>query len=313
MSKEAAMEMMTGVPATTTNPSLITGSMATETPPSTVSTPATLDSDRFAKLAAREARLVKERETFKSEAQKVQEDKAKIEEVRRQVETFEHLKKTDPIKAFESLGFTQSDFVNWVADKNTEPTPAQLAQNAAQEEIKKYQQEVSKREEETKAKKDAENIASYSKALGEKVKTESDKYKFISYYEEAGVDQLIENIGVYIKDNPELSLVEIEKMAKDDLEEFYKDRYEDMGKKIAPKVEAAAVPAKDEPLKPQVSPRSTQRTRTLSDKTVLPAQKRIPSLPSQATATASSVSTKRETPSEKRARLENWLRTGVKS
>ncbi len=310
MSKEAAMEMMTGTPTTAVNPSLITGSMPSETP-AVVAPPATLDSDRFAKLAAREARLVKERETFKTESQKVAEEKAKIEEVKRQVETFEQLKKSDPIKAFESLGFTQEDFVNWVAEKNTEPTPEQLARSAAQEEVKKYQDEVTKREEEAKAKRDADNIASYSKALGEKVKTEADKYKFINYYEESGVDQLIENIGVYIKDNPGLSLTEIEKMAKDDLEEFYKDRYEDMAKRIAPKVEAPAVQTKEEPLKAQVSPRSTQRTRTLSDKNVLPAKK-IQSIPAQATATASSVSTKRETPSEKRARLENWLRTGIK-
>lgn len=318
MSKAAAMEIATGQAGMPVNPSIITGEIPDgATDPNEVKEPVkSLDSDRFAKLAAKESQLVKMREEYKAERAKFEDELKRFEEVKKKIEEFEALKKTDPVKAFELVGFTQDDFVNWVGETSKEPTPEEIARKAAQEELKKYQEQETKRLEETKKAEEEKSLKEFQKQMKERIVRDAEKFQFSDYYGDDAAETAMLTVSELLKADETLTLNEAIEEALSLTEGYYEERFNDMKSKIkklnpAPekKEEPAAV---DAPLKAEVSPRRgapTERNRVLSGREVV---KKIPSLSNQATATVAGTAGRRETPAEKRARLETMLRNGGK-
>ena len=111
MSKETALAAMTGQTAPVAAP---------QTPPPEAQKP--VESDRFAVLASKEAKLQKEREAVKAEKLAVDTLKAELSKYKGEIDEFETLKKTDKIAALKKIGFTEEDILNFVAGKE-EPTP----------------------------------------------------------------------------------------------------------------------------------------------------------------------------------------------
>lgn len=333
MSKAGALEMLTGTAPTIVNPSLITPDMpksqiaAVEQPKelyqggqdpalnqSQQPEPTTLESDRFARLSQREAKLQQEREQIKREREEARQDRERALAVKQQYDKFQELKKIDPIAAFKELGFTETDFVNWAAEQNKEVTPeekmAQVAQKTAAEQLEAYKKEQAEAQAKLQYEKDMSAVNGYKQSLAKMIQDNAEKYPGTHFQGEAGAAMVYDSVLQYIKENPNDNDDPVT-IAKDMLElyeNYQTEEFLEMAKlpKYRDKLKAFMTP-QEPPLKPEVSPRPT-RTRTLDNAALV--QKRIPSPSNKDTATVASTASKRESPSEKRARLENWLRNG---
>lgn len=288
MSKESAMALMNGTPA----PVEV---VAPAAPVTEVAPTKEVDSDRFARLAAKEARLVKEREGFKTEQQRLLDERKGLEEVQAKIKHFEELKKTDPVQALKDIGFTEDDMFNFLSGKvKEELTPEQKAEAAAQAAIKKFEDA-----QEAKAKKEQEDaydqsIKSFKGEIKSAIAKETETYEFLNYQGALGEELVYETILEIYKIDKEILPHEAMKEALELAESFYEEEAKKMMmlKKLAPKVEAT--PAKVEepkaPVKPSIAP----------------------SLTNKVTTTIASTVPRPETRAEKRARLEEQLRAGFK-
>lgn len=320
MSKEAALSMMTGQPVTQVNPSLVIG----EIPPISAEEialppPAGLDSDRFARLAAREAKLVKEREalkleqqSFKTEQQKTYEARTKYDEIIGKANKFEELKEKDVVEALKHIGLSDTQIFNLMANREEPkpPTPEELSAQAAlaaQTEIKKFQDEQALKADKEAKERDERAINGFRKAIGESITKEAEKYEYCAHYGQIAEDLVYETILNIMSDDQKEGVTtaphDAMKEAIELVENFYENEDKAMSKikKRQPKETAAPEPET-----------KTQPTRTRTVEAKAPT-KPIPTLTNKATATVASTVTGKETPAQKRERLENWLRTGSKS
>ncbi len=308
MSKETAMSMMTGETSPQVNPSLITGAIPTtegeivEPPPVDTG----IDSDRFARIAAREEKFKKEREEFKLEQQRIYEEKEKLKSVQQKITEYEELKKTDPIAALKYLGYSEADLFNYMAGKE-EPTPEQkyadAAAKAADEKIKTWEQQQADKAAKELAERDDQAIKGYKASIGGTIQKETEKYEYCAHYGPIAEELVYDTVLKIIKEDPELAPHQAMVEALELVENFYEQEDKAMSslKKRQPKVEAP---------KEEVKPAQPARSRTVQ--TPVPV-KSAPPLTNRAAPTAASIKTGKETPSQKRERLENWLRTGSKS
>lgn len=280
--------------ATTTQPTEVV------TPPQAESSIMSVDSDRFAKIAAREAKFVKERETFKSEQQKLYEEKQALASVKTQLDEFEALRSKDPIAALKKLGFSETDVFNFISSKE-EPTIEQIATQRAEELMK---QEFEKRdkvqaEKEAAASKEREDraINGFKETISSSIKKDAEKYEYCAYEGAEAEGIIYETVLEIIKEEPDILPHKAMQEAIELTEKYYEEKDLEMAKlkKRQPKVEA-----------PVVEEKKVVRTRT-------PDKVSAPTLTAKATATAASTIPKGETSSQKRARLENWLRNGKPS
>lgn len=297
MSKENAMSMLTGEPVSQVNPSVVVGELPPqengELPPSENTK---LESDRFAKLAAREARLQKEREMFKSEQQKVYDEKKKLEDVHKKLSEFNELKAKDPVAALKNLGFSEEDIFNFLAQKETkEPTAQELAAQAAMDEVQKFKNELAEKEKAAATERDAKNIQAFKDQIGETISKEAEKFEYCNYYGPVAQEIVFETVLEIIKEEPEIPPHQAMKEAIEAVEKFYEEEDKAMSalkKRKPPVVETPQVEEK-KPLQKQTRPVA-------------------PTLNNKATATVASSAPKKETPQQKRERLELWLKTGQK-
>lgn len=320
MSKASAMSLATGQPTNNVNPSLITGAM-NDVPRETNGTSPGLaptdppvntgiDSDRFAKLAKKEAEIQKERNEWKVTAAK---ERAEIEELKKKlkdpydkIQAFQALKAKDPVAALKEIDFTETDIFNFLAnqEKPKEPTIEEIAKAAAGEELGKYKEEQAKIANDAQRAREQGLITQYSTQIGDAIKANPDKYEYANYYGESAKELAMEFATENVKLNGEL-------LTPDQIAEAVEEYYEEQDKAMSVIKKRAPRTAEIEASKEAPFTRTPVRTRTLSPQAGQPAAAPMKTLTNKVTATAASTITRRETHEQKRERLINALRTGT--
>lgn len=286
---------------------IVTESPTTEAAPTAEApTPSILqvDSDRFAKLAAREAKFVKEREQFKSEQQKLYELKNQLTPVKEQYDKFIALKDKDPVAALKDIGFSETDIFNFMAAKE-EPTPEEkairAAEAAAEAKIKAHEDRLAAEKARELKERDDRAIGGFKEGIGNAIKKDAEKYEFCAFKGDEAEGIVYETVLEIMKEDKEIPPHKAMQEALELTEKYYREEDEEMGKKLKsrqPKVESA----------PVVEDKNPKRVRT--PEAPKAPMKPVATLTNRATPTVASTVPKTETAQQKRARLENWLRSG---
>lgn len=289
MSKQSAMNMILGEGSPAVSASLITGDMPTEAPSQptdkAVDAKPAMDSDRFAAFAKRESQLQKDREEVKRQREEILKEKESLGAVKKRASDFDEAWKKNKVEALRMLGATDEDIINIMAEtQKSEETPEDRARKIAQEEADKIRAELRTEKEQLTKSQNDRLVNNLKSDIGEKIKANAEKYEYCAFEGPAAEVQAFEIIKANLKENNELLTVD---QALEIAEEFYETRDKAMAalKKRQPKVEAKAE-----------EPAPVQRSRTITN---------------QVSPTATSMVQRRETPSEKRSRLENALRAGI--
>lgn len=300
MSKETALAMSAPT-APEAKASPVTGAVPTDA--KTVANPAvenggvvppSLASTQLSHLAKKEAKLQAERDQFKKEREEFEELKTKVKGVYDKATLFEETRKKDPIKAFKELGFTEKEIIDYLAQ---EEAPKPSTEEIVQAELKKFQDEQTKKAKEIQAKRDQETVQKFKIQLSDVVKSDPQKYELCAYHGPMA-EQLMFDIAV---EEAKAGEAPDPKSIADDVEEFYLNQFEAMRKlnKLTPKQEAVLEKAQPERSRTVHSPQDTVKPKatTLTNKI--------------AATSASIAKPKSESPQEKRARLEALVRQGL--
>lgn len=292
MSKQSAMNMATGSTASVASPSLVAGSPpvdATVSPvegtvTQAVEAPRTLDSDRFAKLARKEAQLFKEREEFKKEKEWVSERKQRWDK-------FEQTKSQDPVEALKMVGFTDTEIFNALSGSvPKEITPEERAAQIAKEQIEAYKKEVETQKVTEQQAADKRTLTNFKNRITNTLSKDPDKYEISLYNGKAAEDLIYETMLVdaqNLKEGEQLMSLE---EAAEEVEEYYKSYFE--GARSLKKLTPQQVEEIKEEIKQQAP---IQKSKTLTN--------------AAAPTVAATVNTgKRESREEKRERLINQVR-----
>lgn len=299
MSKESAMTALTGQGAPTVS-SLASG-VVDPAGASAPAAPSKSESDRFAHLAKREALLVNRDRELKDR-------EAKAKDLLAKGDLFEETRKKDPIAALKLIGFTETDILNYLAEQDVKPDPtseekaAAAAKKATEDTLKAYQDGEAKKQAEAQKAKDDQSIKDFRGDMSKAIEANKEKYEFCALYPEAAEDLAFTFISQVIIDSKGKDIPTI-KEALEVTEQYYiDDDNKRKGLKSRQPKEEAFDMAKNEtrtskvtpghPNAPQPKP-NIQGTRTLSN---------------NSGPTMASSAGKKESPSEKRARLENVLR-----
>lgn len=307
MSKEAALAIATGSPAPVKVDAQASLSISNDQGAAVNPAPDELVSSRIAQIAKKEAKYQAEVETYKKQLADFHEQKGKFDPFYKKYQEFEELKSKDPVQAIKLLGFSDTDFINYVAAQEDKSTPEEKAAKIAQAEIKKFTDAKAKEDAEATEKRNQEAIVQFQKSIADTVKADADKYEYCNYFGEEATRLIYETVDAGykedIKTNPNAEPMSAEEAAML-VEKYYEERDIAMASlkkrkpaeaKVDPVIESPKVPTKEEPLKAEVKPGMPPKT--LTNKTA---------------PTIASTIKKPETKSEKRERLMNALRAGVK-
>lgn len=301
MSRESAMAVATG----TTTPDAVVAA-GVESATAVESTKDELVSTRIAHIAKFEAKKREEQEALKRDREEFNKSKSEFDPFYAKYKEFEAMRAKDPVAAIKMLGFSDTDYVNFVAAQEDKSTPEEKAAKVADAKIAEFKAEQAKKEKEAEAKRDQEAQDEFRKDIGTTIKADPEQFELCNYYGEAAEALIFKTIQQGyeedLKTNPEAKPMSLEDAAKL-VEGYYEDFHVEANKlkkfnKTAEAPKEEPVAKKEEPLKAEVKPGMPPRTLT---NRVAP------------TAAAASPAAKKESPAEKRARLERWLATGVKS
>lgn len=300
MSKESALAMMSGTPAPTPSPTPVESSAPANPAPALNSTP-------FNHLAKKEAEFVRRRQEFKKEQESVAAEKLKLKEYGDQINRYNEMFKTDKLGALKMLGYSETDIVNFLADK-PEPTPeeraAQAASEAAQAKIKEFEDNQAKRQTEELAKRDQSLIQGYKNDLANVVKTDPAKFEYCAHYGPVAEDLMYETTLAVLKESNGKDVLTPQEVAE--MVENYYEEQDKLMSSFKKRLPAAPAQTTETP--------APERTRTVTpgDPTApqpKPAITKSRTLHSGATSTIASTRLKmNETRDEKRERLMNKLR-----
>lgn len=305
MSKESAMAM-TGSTAPV-NHSILTGEIpnGVSTNPGLTAEQTTnpvveraLDSDRFAILAKKEAKIVREQQAFKAEQAKLADEKTRLTEFYNKIQRYEELKKADPIAAIKELGFSETDLFNYLSgQEKKEPTTEELASKAAQDAIDKFKVEQSKIQNEAQKARDDGIIKRFRGQIGESIEKNKDKYEYCAFNGPLAQELAFDLVNQVLKDSKGSELLSIDE-ALDMVENYYEEQDKSMStlKKRQPKVEAAPIKSKE-----------PERTRTITPPIGAPATK---TLSNKVSPTVASTVKRVETHEQKKTRLIEALKRG---
>lgn len=304
MSKESALAMMNPAP---------TESVATPETPQTATqeAPKSLDSERFAALARKEAEFVKKQQAWQKEREDILAQKAKADEILKKGQLYDETFKKNKIEALKLLGYSETDIFNILADlQPKEQTPeekaALAAEQAAAAKIKEFEEAQAKKLKEDEERRDSSLIQSFKSDMSKIIETNKEKYEYCAYYGESAVDLAYRTVLQIVQDSNGEDVPSAQE-AIEMIEELYEEQDKAMSaiKKRQPKTETpaeAAAPAQERSRVVTTPPGSTPpkpvitKTRTLSN---------------AGTATvAGALSRAAETKDQKRARLEEVLRSG---
>lgn len=289
MSREAAMAIATGNPAPP--PLAEAPAQAAE------QKPVDLDSTRFNHLAKKEAEIVKQREETKRERELLSAELEKYKPIFSKREQIEKLRESDPIAAMRMDGYNEAQIMNFLAAAEDTSTPEERARRAAQEEIKKFQDDQARIAKENQERLNTQTLDNFRKMITQTVTADKEKYEYCNHYGEVAEQLIFDTVDeVLKKDGVVISTQE----AADLVETYYEEEDRAMSglKKRTPREELMAKlsqPTPEAPLKAEVSARPTTPSKTLNSKAV---------------ATAASQITRKESPEEKRQRLIERLKNG---
>lgn len=290
------------------NHSIITGEIPTGNPnPGTVNEQAqntivkdVLDSDRYALMAKKEAKFVREREEFKKEQLKLQDEKTRLTEFHTKIQEFETLRKSDPVAALKHIGFSETEIFNYLAnDEKKEPTTEELASKAAKEAIDNFKKEQLEIQTEAQKSRDTQIIGKFKSQISESITRNPDKYEYCAFNGPMAQELAFDLVNQVLKDSKGTELLTVEQ-ALDDIELYYEEQDKAMSvlKKRQPKVEAPSNVVKSEP----------ERTRT-----VTPPQQANPpakTITNRMGATTASTIKRTESFEQKKIRLIEALKRG---
>ena len=286
-----------------------------EVVPATPQTPAQapLQSTAFSQLAKKEAELVRQRSEFKKEQEATRLEKAKVEEYQKKIQAYEQAKQTDPVAALKMLGFSEQDIFNYMASQQkTEPTAeekaAQAAAKAADEKIRAFEEQQTRRLLHEQQQKDQSLIAGFKSELGKALQQTKDSLEYCAYYGPEAEDLAYEITLAVVKESKGQEILtphEALQMA----EEYFEERDKEMSTLKKRKAQSVPIEAP--------KPKQPERTRTVTPADPREAPKptitKTRTLTNAATSTvASSRLTRNETREEKRERLIQALKDGVK-
>lgn len=301
MSKEAALAAATSIVGPTG-----TAAAAPSTPtPEATTVPANL-AKKEAEIVRQQMELKKERETFGTEKQKVQ-------EILKAANEFDALRKNDPVAALKKLGYTETEIFNWMAaQEKTELTAEEKAIAAAKEaaaaEIKAFKDADTLEKQKAQEQLDQKTLGSFKSGISSLIKANPIKFEYCAYEGAAAEALIYETVlqsVVASKGKDVISAQEATELA----EAYYEEKDKGMAALTKRKPAVSETDTKKEP----------ERTRTVDPNspgaaTAKATVQRNRSINNGARATVASTTAKKpETPTEKRARLENMLRNGGKS
>lgn len=250
-------------------------------------------SRRFALFAKKEAALQKDREVFKKTQEEFSAKEKKVLEALDLARKFEELKTQGKgIEAMQALGFSETDIFNILSGvQPRDKTPQEIVT----EELAKRDKADLEAKTKLQADEDARVLKRFRGSIAEHVKKFPDELEYCNHYGALAEELIFRTVDQVLKDDGEvISVDEAAKM----VEEMYENGDKAMSnlKKRGPKaqalIDAAVETTSDEPLKAEVNP----RPKTLTG---------------AAQPTLKSVLKKPETRDQKRARLEESLRSGV--
>jgi hypothetical protein len=312
MSRETAFQQLSQTGQTQPTPSIteVDGNVE-QVPNQVVSEVKELDSTRFNHLAKKEAALQKERELFKKEREDFQKEIETYKPTSEKFRKFEETRSKDPIEALKSLGFTDTEIMNYLTQEDS-TTPEQRAAKAAQSEIQKFRDEQVKAAKELQESSNKSLLADLRLDITKHVASDPTKYEYCNHYGAIADDLIYSTIEAVLAEQ----LTEAKKLGIDPrtievittleatemVEEYYEKEDQAMsqlkkrGHKETPVTEIASKP--DAPLRAEVSPGMPPKSKTLTSKAVASSGATVP---------------RNETPSEKRERLMEKLRNIGKS
>lgn len=325
MSKESAMAVATGQPAPTVQPPVapIEGTNAAANPPQ----PATVTTDpRLQALLKKEVALVNERSAWNKQKQDLEQRAKSADEILGRAKQFEDLKAKDPVAALRLIGYSETEIFNIMAAAQ-EPaktkTPEEIAQETTNKVLKERDAADAKRNAELVAKQNDEQVdSSISSVLKDPVN--ADKYEYCAYHGEIAQGIIKETLFLlagqvqaeaqskgeqFVID--EAKAQELLVAAVEAVEDYYFETDKAMQGKIKKRraitgettAEATAAVAAQEA--------NTQAAATNPAPAVpTPQEKRTTTLSSRVSATSVAMAGQKESPAQKRARLEQILATG---
>lgn len=315
MSKEAAMAMLTGAPppasdqtSTLTPPPAAEGTVTTQ--------PSQLQSTPFNHLAKKEAELVRQRNEFKKEQETLATERAQLQEAAKQYQAYEEAKKTDPVAALKMLGFNEADIFNYMAGQQpAELTPeqkaVQAAEQAADTKIKAFEAAQAKKEKDAQEAQDLGLIQGFKGEVTSVIQKNPEKYEYCAFYGKSAEELAYEVTLAVVKNSNGEDIITAQEAA-DMVEEFYEEQDKLMSslKKRQPKVDSTVPTQKTEPTRSRtVTPGNPNAEQPKPTVTVT----RSRTLHNGATSTiAAARQTKNETRDQKRDRLIEALKNGIK-
>lgn len=294
MSKESALAQATGTPA----PALDASTAPKDQVLDASTTPNTTSSDpNVQALLKKEVRLVKEQEAFKLKQREWEEKVKRADALLERDRQFDETKKKDSFAALKMLGFTDTEIVNGLAAATpSEKTAEETAEEIARRVLKENNDALDVKAKEAEAKKNVEVIDRFQKSIGSMIDANPDKYEFCKFNGSAAQELIYETVAETLKDSGKLLTVS---EATDLVEKYYEDRSAEMTKlkKLTPKeavTEVKAEPKRETVVHPKIDDNKPRPTKTLTNRVA----------PTVTTGQRS------ESPSEKRERLAQVLRSG---
>lgn len=308
MSKESAMAVLTGNPVPPPQISTPNGA----TPPQLPSE--TLKSDPFSKLARKEEQILREKQTLKSEREAFQKDRDQVLEAKKKYDEYLVKKQTDPIEAMKMLGFSETDIFNYIANQtpaelSPEEKAIQAAEKAADARLKAFEDAQVKKQQEAQSQINKELLQGFRNDIKKTIDSNKDHLEYCSYYGKEAENLAYEISTQVVTRSKGTDFVDA-KEALQMAEDYYEERDKEMAR-LKKRQSQVSTFAKASP------PVSTERTRTLSNGPVSEAPKpaitKTRTLHNGATSTvASTRQTRTETRDQKRDRLIEALKNGVK-
>lgn len=261
-----------------------------------------LQSSRFAAIAKREAKLVKDREEWAKirdqEKAEIEKLKGELKEKLTPIEKFQVMRSQDPVAALKELGFSDTDIINFMAQsEKRELTPEEKAKLAAQEEIEKFRREEAEKAAKAETERNDQIISKFRSDIKAQIQKEAEKYEFCAFYDDVAVQKVFDHIEKVAKETQELIPIE---QALAEVEAYYEEEDRLLSEKVKKRNKGGVV-----------GEEKKEETKTDSKK-----EEKAPpppkTLTNAATATVAGTAKveKTETRAEKRARLAEALRRG---
>jgi len=303
MSRENAVAMVTEAPKPQAPVDIVS--------PTTQETPQ-VTSTQFAQFARKEAEFVKKQQELKRERDAWMSEKAKADELLKKGQQFDETSKRSKIEALRLLGWSDTDIFNVInelqpaKEQTPEEKAEQIAAKTVDQKLKEYQDAQAAEKLKAQTESDQKALTEFRTDLGSFVESNKEKYEYCAHYGPIAVDLAYKTVLQVVKDSKGEDIPTIEE-AIEMVEQFYEEQDKLMSsiKKRQPKVETPVVEETKE------APKSTRTTMMNGADAPKPAIQKNRTLSNDAArATMTGAARTVETKEQKRARLEEVLRTG---